>query len=632
MSSNQYHLETGVLAIALDEFGNNILEALANRGKHFAQPLVTRRTTPESLAEDLSTAMSGLLDPQNPARIDRVHVVIVMDREENGSSNILRAVCSTVLETRKKFDSRMGRAILSVSDSFERVGQAKNGSVRTLPARVDAFDVVVLLDTHKSDGSPPPTRESAADSYAAILSNLMLSDFEESIYRVLEHQRGPLGSPGLFVSFGAAELNFSRQETVQAIEAVLWRRMARRILQDATATAPKEISCDSWQEEFEGRLAAQPFEFADSFWIDQFHRQAAEKLQRGFEDSACHTGALLRFLSQREEHLIRFRDRARTGLTAFMDEFVPRHGLPVAPPAAPEPVLSSHRANGWTRIALLFLCLAGFSSVFVGTLIAASEKLRLPGLFLMALLTGSVLTFFLTRTSRKQVVDDLPSSPASPQRDVIAELRRHRACGEIAGGLLKRQRRLRKAIETDIEALRAESNRPYALKPPGPLTLPESVIDELLTANGLDVQQAVLEFWEQADERLAARPALREKSLPDRLRQYVARRCSVFSELRMNDVLGYLGGPAALERLQASREIDRLQSGSTPWMPVAGLASGMILALPETLTEELRQSITERFQTPLFVVSTQRESIIALQWTQGFVQATASAQNPAMAL
>jgi hypothetical protein len=629
----------GLVAFAFDEFGNAVLEGLAKRAKDFSRPVVTGMTTPSNLAEDLSRATSGLLDPQDPARIERVHVLIVIDPEGNPNTDVLRAVCSRALEARKKFDSRMGRAVLAISDSFERVGHATNGCVRDLPPRsdarngtgVDAFDLTVLLDTRKPDGSPSPTREAVAESYAELLSTLMLSDFEESIYRLLEHQRGPLGCHGLFASFGSAEMHFSRQEAVRSIENVLWRRMARKILQESTAP-PREASCDSWQEEFEDRLAAEPFEFADAFWIEQFHRQAAEKLQRGFEESACHAGTLLRFLAQREEQLIRFRDRARTGLSAFMDEFVPRHGLPIAASSTPVPAMSSHREYGWTRIALLFLCLAGFSSVFVGGLIAASERLRLPGLFVLALMTGSAITFFLTRASRKQAADALPLPKTSPQRDVIAELRRHRACGEIAGGLLKRQRKLRKSIESDFEALQAELSRPYGLKQPGPLTLPESLIDELLTANGLDVQHALLEFWEQSEERLSTRPGMSEKSLPQRLRQYVTRRCAVFSELRMNDVLGYLGGLAALERPQASREIDRLQSASIPWMPVAGLASGMILAMPETLTQELRQSIVERFQTPVFVVSTQRESVIALQWTQGYTQAAGDANNRAMAL
>jgi hypothetical protein len=170
------------------------------------------------------------------------------------------------------------------------------------------------------------------------------------------------------------------------------------------------------------------------------------------------------------------------------------------------------------------------------------------------------------------------------------------------------------------------------VKPQGPLSLPESLIDDLLTANGLDVQQAVFEFWEQADERLATRPGAREKSLSHRLRKYVQSRCAMFAELRMNDVLGYLGGPAALERVQMSREIERLQSGSIPWMPIGGLAGGMVLALPETVSPELRQSIGERFQNPVFVIPTKRESIIALQWTQGYQQPTLDSTSKAIAL
>jgi hypothetical protein len=421
---------------------------------------------------------------------------------------------------------------------------------------------------------------------------------------------------------------------LQSIEAVLWRRMARKILQDATAPGPKEgAGGDTWQEEFEDRLTAEPYEFADPFWIEQFHRQAGEKLQRAFEESGCHTGALLRFLAQREEHLIRFRDRARTGLSAFMDEFVPRHSLPATPWKPSIPVRASEREYGWTRIAILLLCLAGFFTFFLAGLISSSTTLRLPAMLLLALLIGSGLTYFLTRR-RSRTDAPVASSPsqAAPQRDVIAELRRHRACGEIASGLLKRQRKLRKAIESDIVALQSELSRPYAVKPQGPLSLPESLIDELLTANGLDVRQAVFEFWEQSEERLAMRPGAREKSLPHRLRKYVANRCAMFAELRMNDVLGYLGGPAALERVQMSREIERLQSGSNPWMPIGGLTGGMVLALPETVSLQLRQFIAERFQNPVFVIATKRESIIALQWTQGYQQPTLDSNSEAIAL
>jgi len=54
--------------------------------------------------------------------------------------------------------------------------------------------------------------------------------------------------------------------------------------------------------------------------------------------------------------------------------------------------------------------------------------------------------------------------------------------------------------------------------------------------------------------------------------------------------------------------------------------------LPETLNPELRHAIAERFQHPVFVVSTKRESIVALQWTQGYAEAAADTNTRAMAL
>jgi hypothetical protein len=638
MNSSQHHLVTGLVALALDESGNGVLESLASRAKHFDSPLIHCKATPVTFAEDLVSAMSGLLNPQHPAaaRVDRVHVLIITDQQQHADVDILRAVCSTVLAARKKFQSRMGRAILSVRDRFQPLGGP--GQLRALPRRtgarraagVDAFDLVVLLDTQRADGSPHMTLESAAESHAAILANLMLSDFEESIYKLLEHQRGPLGSDGLFASFGVAELGFSGQEALQSIEEDLWRRMARKIFHDATAAAPVEVSRgESWQEEVEARLLAEPCESADAFWIEKFHRQGVEKLQRCFEASAYNPGALLRFLAQREEYLIRLRDRTRARSAAFMDEFVPRHDPAASPLRKAGPRLVSTREYGWTRIATLLLCMAGFATFLIGSVIAGSSAVRFPILLVLALLAGSALTLLFTRRADAK---DVEASPPARQRDVIAELRRHRASGEIASGLLKRHRKLRKSMESDIDALQAELSEPHALQSRAALALPETLIDELLKANGVDVQQALADFWEQAEERLAARPAAREKSLPHRLGRYVANRCAVLSGLRINDVLGYLGGPAALDNSSISREIDRLQSGSCPWMPVGGLAAGVVLALPETLSEELRHSIAERFQNPVFVVPTKRESIVALQWTQGYLHATADASPKAIAL
>jgi hypothetical protein len=634
---------TGVVALEFDESGDGVLDALVSRSKDFERPLLPIKSSPvnpSTFAEDFFSAMSGLLSPQNPAasRVDRAHVLIVMDPQQDADAEILGAVCSTVLAARKKFQSKMGRAILAVRNRFESVGGATNGQLRFLPRRndagngkgVEAFDLVVLLDARKADGSPSATLESAADSHAAILASLMLSDFEESIYKLLEHQRGPLGSDGRFVSFGVAELPFSSQQTLQSIEAVLWRRMARRLLDDVKVAEPMEGShVDSWQEEVEARLLSEPCESADPFWIEKFHRQGVEKLQRCFVASDYHPGALLRFLAEREEYLIRFRDGTRARAAAFMDEFVPRHDLAVFPRPKREPLMKSTREYGWTRVAILLLCLAGFSAFLLGSLIAGSTTLRFPILIVLTLLAGSAAALVLMRRADTK---DAEASPPPPHRDLIAELRRHRACGEIATGLLKRHRKLRKSIESDMEALQADLSRPYALRLPGVLALPESSIDGLLTANGLDLQQALVEFWEQAEERLAERPAAREKSFPHRLRRYVASRCAVFSGFQMNDVLGYLGGPAALDCPKVSREIDWLQSGSSPWMPVGGLAAGIVLALPETLDPELRHSIAERFQNPVFVVPTKRESIVALQWTQGYVQATDDASTKAMAL
>jgi hypothetical protein len=556
-----------------------------------------------------------------------------MDARQEKHLDTLKMVCAAILAARKRFQSRMGRAILAVRDRFEPVGRTGAGQVRMLPRRrdgrqgtgVDAFDLVVLLDTQKADGSPSPTAEGAAGPHAAILANLMLSDFGEPMYRLLEHQRGPLGSDGLFASFGAAELSFSSQEAVQSIAAVLWRRMASKILQNAVPGRMEVPPNEAWKEEVEDRLVAEPFESADSFWIDKFHRQGVERLQRCFQESAYHPGVLLRLLAEREECLIRFRDKARARLTAFMDEFVPRHSH-FPPRQEAERLMTSHREFGWTRIAILLACVTGFTAVLLGNVIAGSPALRLPGLLVLAVLAGSAITFLLTRRSETEpaqtveAVQAVQAPQAGPQRDVIGELRRHRAGGEIAAGILKRHRKLRKSIETDVESLQADLSRSSAAKSPLALGLPESVIDELLTANGLDTHEALLEFWEQPEEQLAARSAVREKSLSLRLRRFAASRCAVFSYLRMNDVLGYLGGPAALDRPHVSRQIDRLQSESNPWMPVEGLASGIVVALPETLNPEIRRSIAARFPDPLFVVPTKRDSIVALQWTQGYAE------------
>lgn len=100
----------------------------------------------------------------------------------------------------------------------------------------------------------------------------------------------------------------------------------------------------------------------------------------------------------------------------------------------------------------------------------------------------------------------------------------------------------------------------------------------------------------------------------------------------MNNVLECLGGPAAVELPQVSQEFDQLQNSSSPWIPVNGQAAGTVVAIPDTLTDELRLSISERFHDSVFVVPTKGESIVALQWTQGYVQGKADANRKAMAL
>jgi hypothetical protein len=641
MHSSQHHPVAGVAAFGFDESANGVLEALAGRVKQFERPLLCRAANPASFADDLSSAISALLSPQSASveQVDHVHVLIVVDPQHEEHPEIIDAICSTIFATRRRFQARLGRAILVVRGSFQPVTSATHGRVRALPRRgdsrgrtgVDAFDLVVLLDSQKADGSPSLTPASAADSHASALANLLLSDFEESIYKLLEHQRGPLGAHGLFVSIGVAELPFSSQETVQSIAAVLWRRMALKLVQSGTPQSPKEHG-ETWKEDVEDRLTAEPLESADPFWVDKFHRLGAEKLQRGFEESAYQPGILLRSLAEREEYLIRFRDRARTRLTAFMDEFVPRYSP--ALPRAPEVLITSRREYGWIRLATLLVCMMAILAVLVGNAIAASATLRFPAL-LVALLTAVALMYWRTRRvteeTTKEVQVPVPS-PSPLPRDVIAELRHHRVCGEIASAILKRHRRLRKSIEADIESLQSDLNKTASVKTSAVMTLPETLIDELLIANALDADQVLTEFWQQGDEQLTARPGAREKSLSLRLRRYAASRCGVFASLRMNDILAYLGGSAALDRAQVAREIDRLHVASNPWMPVEGFAAGMVVALPESLSPELRQSIAERFQDPVFVVPTKRESIVALQWTQGYVQG-AVGQNPkAMAL
>jgi hypothetical protein len=75
-----------------------------------------------------------------------------------------------------------------------------------------------------------------------------------------------------------------------------------------------------------------------------------------------------------------------------------------------------------------------------------------------------------------------------------------------------------------------------------------------------------------------------------------------------------------------------LQIESSPWTPVRGEAAGIVVALPETLSQELRNSIADRFQEPAFLVPTKRESIVVVQWTQGYADAAADAKIKTPAL
>ncbi|MEX2261866.1 MAG: hypothetical protein WD696_07930 [Bryobacteraceae bacterium] len=590
---------SGVVAVALDEAGMRVLDALAAQGALWGRPVSCHRCSPADFGAVIQPAVDRLREP-----IGRIHLLVVAERWEGPDAGSIPAICAAIRSARQRYRSRIGRAILAVPREFQPLGEATRGSLETLTfgpgdtSRLDDFDAVVLLDTVNTKGLTLTDPGEIAAQHAAVLAHLTITDLAPDLHRQLENERSRLGFAGLFVSMGVAEIVFSSDDAREQIAQALHRRLVRQLQREThTSSFTEDFGSDVWCEAIEKRLLAEKFAARDSTLADVLKLEGMQDLQSGVQKAGFHAGFLLNRLDERTESLRRIQDRAKVRLATFMDEFAPwyaRFKAGKLTTLAPVEIVRVEETVDRARVAVFLVCVAGFLIVLLGSLGLDVSPFSFPaGLPLFLFLAGALIMLIIGFTI-KNTIRTFQQPP--PPRDMIGELKGYRACHEVVTEILEHHRAIRESVHQDIQGLNADDDTSTWVA--DLLELPEELIDRLLNDSRFAPQRALEAFWLRPEEALSTARAGRRSPLFERLLAHARELCAEFSNLTMNGVLERLGDISALDSPIGER-LDRILRESSPWMPAEGKVLKTAVALPESIPPNSATPFSRALRSPL---------------------------------
>jgi len=207
------------------------------------------------------------------------------------------------------------------------------------------------------------------------------------------------------------------------------------------------------------------------------------------------------------------------------------------------------------------------------------------------------------------------------QRDMIRELNSFRARHELASALLDQHCSIVRSFRQEIEALRESRVGQQPPIVPDSIPIPDDVLNLLLESHQINTANALRTFWSLPEQDFTLVTGARESARDDfsqRLRLHAQAMCAAFSDIGMADLFKLMGGQAALEHPFIVTTLNRLQAESSPWMPVEGKILKTVVAIPHSVSPELREAVLDRIGRPVDCVETTRESLIVVQWTQGY--------------
>jgi hypothetical protein len=655
----------GLLACAFDASGQEVLDALADtpglphahiHSYHVAKqdgggPFTWFRRDQEggwhagewsssagTLARGLEAAVQDTLDVNRwrirNGGIDLLDLVLLspvppQEEEERGFALLTADVLAALRSLRRRF-RKIGRILLLVDGRFEIFGEgAPPGVLRLLPHADGSdgglFDLVILMDRVNLEGMVVNDREEARKQTAAILAHLTVGELAPVLYRRIQAEKARLGDAGRYVALGRAEWRLTRERGVEATSMLLYRRMAGRLL-PSNGSSPDEPVVpppDPWAEEVTEALLQDPergkdFPQEDPYsLVEEWDRKGQESLRTALLSSGWNLSLLEPFLKQRLAVLERLQNQAILKVATFMDpkfaSWFIRKYLHKPKAVAAEPVRFEEVLLPGKKIACGLLSLACLGAIGV----ALKTTYTVEGSILAAAFGLGAIVLAATGFKRR-IPRSVPESiPQDQPSELQPELEYRRNRSWVAKELASRcARALESWRNCRVQLRRAESS--FAADGMGSFPFSPEVCSSLLEERALDAAAILHRFWDEEPTALAAILGTDEQSLPELLSSFSRRCCEPFGDLEWSDLFRAIGGESGLGDPAWREALEKARASALPWLPVAGSSLQTFLALPRSLSVELRNAFSRQFPDQKVVEEIDGDEILVLQLSQGY--------------
>jgi hypothetical protein len=643
----------GVLAVAFDAAGREILSALADRPgtpqvnveclhavEEGGGPIAWFRRAPGGawkkpdwsasaarLETGLEAAVRGMLDVerwQTPGGgLDLLNVIVVSPVSE--TTGVLAKEMLAVLKQLRRRFRRIGRLLLLAEGTYETAGEAAPaGRIHPLPFADGSdgglFDVILLLDRINTEGMAVNDVEEARTQAAGILHHLTIGELAPVLFARIQAEQARLDSAGRYVCLGFTEWRLTSELGIQATSSALYRGMAER-LNKALSTPLDEAAAepvDPWLVETSPEILAEPPKSgsipAEDLLskIAAFEEKGHESLHASLRSTGWRLETLEPFLKRRISALKQLEAQVALKLTHFMDDsfarwYTERQAGRIR---QPEPQVFFDEETDTTRAAAfvvtLLICLvaAGFA-IFSENKIPASIIAGAAGI-------GAIV---IALKGFKRKIPRIVA--AAPLHSLMPELSFRRGQSWLARELVRRNetalgswRKARQALQEEL-AVPAESI---------PILFPFSpeVTRTLLEERSVSAAESLHRFWESEATALKAALGRSGASFSDLLREFARECCRPLANLGWSDVFRVIGGGSGLEASSWREALEKARSSALPWMPVPGLSLQTFLALPRGLSADLRNALSHQFPDQKVIEEIDGDAILVFQVTQGY--------------
>jgi hypothetical protein len=644
----------GVLAVAFDAAGREILGALADRpgapqvnvecchaveeedgkiawfrrvpGGSWKKPEWS--ASAPRLESGLEAAVRGMLDVerwQTPGGgLDLLDLVLVSPGPESASGALPKETLAVLKQLRRRF-KRIGRVLLLADGTYETPGEAAlAGLVRPLPYADGEdgglFDAILLLDRINTEGMVVNDVEGARTQAAGILHHLTIGELAPVLFSRIQAEQARFGGAGRYVSLGFTEWRLTSELGIHATSRALYRNMAER-LGNALAAPPEEGAVepgDPWLEEIAPEILADPPKSGPIpsedllSKIAAFEEKGLESLRAVLRGSGWHLETLEPCLQRRISALKRLEAQVALKLAHFMDDTFARWYAEkqTGRIGQPQPQVFFDEETDTNRIAvfvlILLVCLvaAGFA-IFTENTVPASILAGAAGI-------GAIL---IALKGFKRKIARTVSAP--PLRDLMPELSFRRGQSWLARELVRRNEKALEGWRQTRQALHEELAVPAESIP---ILFPFSpeVTRALLEERSVSAPESLHRFWESEAGALKAALGRTRASLSDLLEAFARESCRPLANLGWSDVFRVIGGGSGLEAASWREAMEKARSSALPWMPVPGLSLQTFLALPSGLSLDLRNALSHQFPDQKVIEEIDGDAILVFQMTQGY--------------